>query len=211
MGPRPAVFLDRDGVLNEVRMAGPVVAGPRSVAELVIAPGARAALTRLKEAGFLLIVVSNQPDVARGDMSTDALEEIGRAVRRALPVDQILVCPHDARDACPCRKPLPGLITAGAARCGADLGASCLVGDRWVDLAAARAAGIGALLLRRAWSWQPTSAGAPPEDLVADYAADTLEECIDHILGSLRYRPSTDRAGAGGPFGSGANRDNPCP
>ena len=197
-----AVFLDRDGVLNEVRMAGGVASGPRRVGELHIVPGARAGLLRLKAAGLTLIVVSNQPDVARGDLSAAALEEINQALRAALPVDAVYVCPHDTADGCDCRKPSPGLITAGAAALGVDLARSCLVGDRWVDLAAARAAGIDAILLRRPWSWAPTSAGRPPQDLAPVYAGETLEACIDFILAPGRYRPPASRPGPAVPGAS---------
>lgn len=186
-----AVFLDRDGVLNEARMVGAVASGPLSVGELHIVAGAGAGLLRLKAAGFVLIVVSNQPDVARGDLSMAALEAINQALRDALPVDAVYVCPHDTADGCGCRKPKSGLITAGGAAFGVDLARSCLVGDRWVDLAAARAAGIDAILLSRPWSWASTSAGGPPPDLAPVYTGDTLEACIDYILAQGRYLPAT--------------------
>src|SRR5260370_38221899 len=110
---RAAVFLDRDGVLNEVRMEGATASTPRTVAELQILPTARADLGRLREAGYVLLVVSNQPDVARGDLSLDAVEEINRALRIALPIDAVYGCPHDTGDGCDCRKPKPGPIRAG--------------------------------------------------------------------------------------------------
>src|SRR5258708_4236368 len=107
---RPAVFLDRDGVLNEVRLEGRTASTPRTVSELQIFPTARSDLGRLREAGFLLLVVSNQPDVARGDLSATAVDRINDALMEALPVDAVYYCPHDTLDACLCRKPKPGLI-----------------------------------------------------------------------------------------------------
>ena len=178
---RAAVFLDRDGVLNEVRMEGATASTPRTVAELQILPTAKADLGRLREAGYVLLVVSNQPDVARGDLSLDAVEEINRALRTALPIDAVYVCPHDTRDGCACRKPKPGLIRTGAREWGVDLARSWLIGDRWVDLAAAEAAGIDGLLIERPWSWDATSIGGPPEGLAARFTGD-LRACVDFIL-----------------------------
>ena len=178
---RGAVFLDRDGVLNEVRMKGATASTPRTVAELQILPTAKADLGRLHAAGYLLLVVSNQPDVARGDLSPDAVEEINRALRDALPIDAVYVCPHDTRDGCVCRKPKPGLIHAGAREWEVDLARSWLIGDRWVDLAAAEAAGIDGLLVERPWSWDATSIGEPPDGLAARFTGD-LGACVDYIL-----------------------------
>lgn len=184
---RPAVFLDRDGVLNEVRMAGATASTPRSVDELHILPTAGRDLERLRAAGFVLLVVSNQPDVARGDLSVGAVDRINSALREALPIDAVYYCPHDTTDACSCRKPKPGLIRAGQQDWGIDLGRSCLVGDRWVDLGAAAAAGIDGILVSRPWSWDPTSIGGPPDGLAPRFAANTLEACVDFILGSDDY------------------------
>ncbi|MEA2566036.1 MAG: D-glycero-D-manno-heptose 1,7-bisphosphate phosphatase [Actinomycetota bacterium] len=178
---RAAVFLDRDGVLNEVRMEGAVASTPRTVAELQILPTAKGDLVRLRAAGYMLLVVSNQPDVARGDLSLDAVEQINEALRGALPIDAVYVCPHDTKDGCVCRKPKPGLIHAGAREWGVDLGRSWLIGDRWVDLAAAEAAGVQGLLVERPWSWDATSIGGPPDGLAARFTGD-LGTCVDFIL-----------------------------
>jgi D-glycero-D-manno-heptose 1,7-bisphosphate phosphatase len=178
---RAAVFLDRDGVLNEVRMEGTTASTPRTVAELQILPTAKADLGRLRAAGYVLLVVSNQPDVARGDLSLGAVDEINRALRHALPIDAAYVCPHDTSDGCPCRKPKPGLIHAGAREWGVDPGRSWLIGDRWVDLAAAEAAGVEGLLVERPWSWDATSIGGPPDGLTARFTGD-LRGCVDFIL-----------------------------
>jgi D-glycero-D-manno-heptose 1,7-bisphosphate phosphatase len=178
---RAAVFLDRDGVLNEVRMEGATASTPRTVAELQIPPTAEADLGRLRQAGYVLLVVSNQPDVARGDLSLDAVEAINRALQGALPIDAVYVCPHDTRDGCACRKPRPGLIQAGAQEWGVDLARSWLIGDRWVDLAAAEAASVAGLLVERPWSWDATSIGGPPEGLTPRFTGD-LRACVDFIL-----------------------------
>lgn len=111
IGPlKPGVFLDRDGVLNDAVIRDGKPYPPDSAEEVRIAADASGALQRLKAAGFPLIVVTNQPDVARGKQTAEAVEEIHRAIGRALPVDDFLSCFHDDRDGCACRKPKAGLI-----------------------------------------------------------------------------------------------------
>lgn len=184
---RPCVFLDRDGVVNEIRMAGEVASGPRDVDELRIPDGVPAEMQRLKAAGFVLLVVSNQPDVARGDLQREAVERINRHLTDALGIDGVYWCPHDNADGCRCRKPLPGLILDGARDWGLDLTRSCLIGDRWVDLAAAAAAGIDGILLERPHSWLPTSQGPPPDGLSPRHTSGTLSGCVDFILSSSPF------------------------
>ena len=149
IGAVKAVFLDRDGVLNEavVREGRPYP--PSSVEDLKVIPGTPEALARLKAAGFLLVVVTNQPDVAKGTQSRGVVETINAALRAALPIDDFFVCWHDDRDACSCRKPKPGLLLAAAARYGIDLAASFMVGDRWRDIDAGASAGCRTVLIER--------------------------------------------------------------
>lgn len=187
MTERPAVFLDRDGVVNEVRMDGPVARGPRDVDELEVTAEAVRGLERLRAAGLVLLVVSNQPDVARGEISPAALRRINERLVEVLPIDAVYCCPHDNRQGCGCRKPKPGLILAAARKWDVDLGRSCLIGDRWVDLAAAGAAGIDGILLQRDYSWSATSAGEAPAGLRPCFAGRGIGECVDFILGSGRY------------------------
>ena len=182
---RPAVFLDRDGVLNEVVLDGDVARGPATVADLVIAPDAPAAVDRLRALGYVLIVVTNQPDIARGHTTQADVDAVHRALRAVLAVDDVLWCPHDGAEGCACRKPAPGMLLEAAERHGLDLSASWLIGDRWVDLAAARAAGVRPVLLERPWSWSRTGAGDPPADLVPLYASDSLARCVDHIAAAF--------------------------
>lgn len=183
---RAAVFLDRDGVLNEVCFFDGVASTPRSVQDLVIHTSAAAELGRLREAGYALIVVSNQPDIARGGLRPEDLAAINDGLRQALPLDAIYVCPHDRTAGCACRKPKPGLFQQAAADWGIDLGRSAMIGDRWVDLAAARAAGVAGILLETQWSWSPTSEGQPPPDLEPRFRAPTLGGCIDFVLSTSR-------------------------
>ena len=138
---RRAVFLDRDGVLNRALLHDGRPVPPASLAELEITPGAGAALENLRAAGYLLIVVSNQPDVARGRQTREAVEEINARLRRELPLDEIRVCYHDEGDGCSCRKPAPGMLHDAAREHGISLEDSFMVGDRWRDMEAGERAG----------------------------------------------------------------------
>ena len=138
---RRAVFLDRDGVINRAFIRNGLPYGPDVPEELEILPGVREALARLREAGFRLVVVTNQPDVARGTRRREAVEDINAVLAAALPLDEIRVCYHDDRDNCACRKPKPGLLEDAARAAGLDLSRSFMVGDRWRDVDAGRNAG----------------------------------------------------------------------
>lgn len=169
-----AVFLDRDGVLNEIVERDGKPASPRVPAELRIVEGAGEALERLAAAGFRLFVVTNQPDVARGLMAPEALDAIHADVARALPVEEIAACRHDNADNCDCRKPKPGLVTGLAARHRIDLSRSWMVGDQDRDVACGAAAGVRTVLLARTYNGG-AKAGA-------DLLADTLSQAVDGIL-----------------------------
>jgi D-glycero-D-manno-heptose 1,7-bisphosphate phosphatase len=138
---RKAVFLDRDGVLNRAVIREGKPFPPANVQELEILPDAAGALAELKQEGFLLLVVTNQPDVARGSQERAEVERIHAALGEALPIDEFFVCYHDDRDGCDCRKPKPGLLLAAAGKYGIELSESFLVGDRWRDIDAGAAAG----------------------------------------------------------------------
>jgi D-glycero-D-manno-heptose 1,7-bisphosphate phosphatase len=141
---RRAVFLDRDGVLNRAIMRNGHPHPPATRDELQILPGVAEALGALKGAGFLLIGVTNQPDVARGIQKRNVVQEINHALTAALPLDDIRVCYHDDRDGCDCRKPLPGLLTRAAVELDIDLPSSFMIGDRWKDMRPATTPGVRA-------------------------------------------------------------------
>ena len=184
-----AVFLDRDGVLNEAPVGTDgVPRPPAGVADLHIISGTAAALRRLRSAGFLMLVVANQPEVARGTLSMDAVEEVNDKLSARLPIDAVYVCPHTS-DACDCRKPKPGMILDAADDWDVDLAASWLIGDRWVDVTAALAAGVRPVLLERRYSWDPTSSGSPEADLGRVPARGTIAECVSLILGRPAAAP----------------------
>ena len=144
---RPAVFFDRDGVLNRAVIRDGRPFPPASVAHLKIVPDAEAALGRLHRAGYVLVCVTNQPDVARGHQRIEEVEAINAAIRRRLPLDDLRVCYHDNLDQCDCRKPAPGMLVASARDHDLDLSASVMVGDRWSDIEAGRRAGCRTILV----------------------------------------------------------------
>ena len=148
----PAVFLDRDGVINRSLVRDGVPHPPDNVGELEILPGVREALDLLAAAGFLLIVVTNQPDVARGSQTIEAVEAINRFLADNLPISAFYVCYHDTADNCDCRKPRPGMLLQAAREHEIDLAASFMVGDRWSDVEAGRAAGCRSFLIDMSYS-----------------------------------------------------------
>ncbi|MFI5360590.1 MAG: D-glycero-alpha-D-manno-heptose-1,7-bisphosphate 7-phosphatase [Elusimicrobiota bacterium] len=147
-----AVFLDRDGVLNEATVSEAVPHPPQDAADFRFLPGVADACRRLREANFTLIVVTNQPDVARGTQSLQSVEAMNAKVRRELPVQDVLTCFHDDADHCDCRKPKPGLLLRAAKERAIDLKSSFMVGDRWRDVEAGRAAGCASILIERDYS-----------------------------------------------------------
>ncbi len=179
-----AVFLDRDGVINRaiVRKGRPYP--PANLAELELLPGVPEALTRLHVAGFRLIVVTNQPDVARGKTPRATVEAIhhglqmGSAERPPLPIDRFQVCYHDDADGCSCRKPAPGLLLEAAREEGLDLAASFMVGDRWRDIEAGQRAGCTTLFIDYGYDEAERSAPAA--------RFHSLAEATDWILNDTR-------------------------
>lgn len=170
-----AVFLDRDGVLNEAVVRGGKPYPPSTVAELKIFDDAPAALNRLRQEGFLLIVVTNQPDVARGAVNRPALEAINNSLLSKLPLDDIYVCEHDDPDNCSCRKPKPGLLLRAVDKYQIDLNYSYMVGDRWRDIDAGFAAGCRTIWIDRKYNERPPTH-------VPDARVSSLSDAVNWIL-----------------------------
>lgn len=148
---RRAVFLDRDGVLNRAIVRDGRPAAPTTLDEFEIEPQASTALPALRAAGFLLIVATNQPDVARGWVRRELVEEMHRRLRAALPLDDIKVCWDLDGPGSRCYKPKPGLLLDAAREYDIDLPRSFMVGDRWRDVGAGRAAGCFTVFIDRAY------------------------------------------------------------
>ena len=161
----PAVFLDRDGVINRAIVRDGVPHPPDNVAAVEVLPGVREALDLLAAAGLPRIVVTNQPDVARGSQTIEAVEAINQFLADNLPITSFYVCYHDTSDGCDCRKPRPGMLLRAATEHGIDLVRSFMVGDRWGDIEAGRAAGCRSILIDMPYSHPDR---CKPEARVAD-------------------------------------------
>ena len=183
MTRRRAVFLDRDGVLNRAIVRDGKPYAPMTLAEFEIFPEAPAAMAKLKERRFLLVVVSNQPEVKRGHTDRATVESIDRALMNALPLDEIFVCYHDDIDGCECRKPRPGLLLQAAAKYSIDLPASFLIGDRWRDIDAGAAAGCKTVLID--YGYRDKQPEHNPDVRVA-----SLREAVDWILEQATSTPA---------------------
>jgi D-glycero-D-manno-heptose 1,7-bisphosphate phosphatase len=171
---RRAVFLDRDGVINaNIERDGRLLA-PRSLDQFVIMPGVREAVARLRGAGFVVIVVTNQPDIATGHITRTLLDRMHETLNAELAVDDIKVCPHVDADKCACRKPKPGLLLEAAAERGIDLAASFMVGDRTSDIEAGRAAGCSTVWI--------TDKGEADTATAPDTVAGSLPQATTWIL-----------------------------
>lgn len=154
-----AIFLDRDGVLNHpVRRNGKGYP-PARVEDVKVYAGICDQLQRLKDRGFVLIVVTNQPDVARGMTSQSTVESINEAIAHQIPaLDRFFVCFHDNIDGCDCRKPQPGMLIKGAAEFDVDLKRSYMIGDRRSDIEAGTAAGTLTIFIDRSYrELEPTT------------------------------------------------------
>jgi len=171
---RRAVFLDRDGVLNRVILRAGKPHSPATLAELTIPSDAPSALAALKKAGFLLVVVTNQPDVAKGFQRRAVVESMHAHLRTQLPLDAIYVC-YESDDDCPRRKPNPGMLLEAAAAHAIDLQASFMIGDRWRDVEAGRRAGCLTLFLDGNYS-------EPKPQPSADWTGTTLGDAAGWIL-----------------------------
>ncbi len=172
---RRAVFLDRDGVINaNLERDGRPVA-PTTLEDFRILPGVEDAVRRLKERGYLVIVVTNQPDVANGLTERSTVDAMHGVIRARLLIDDIRICFHNDAAGCDCRKPKPGLILAAAAAHGIDLARSYVVGDRWRDVAAGRAAGCCTIFVD--YSYRQDGPNFP------DMVVKSLPEAAAIILG----------------------------
>ncbi|HET7876444.1 MAG TPA: HAD family hydrolase [Methylomirabilota bacterium] len=167
-----AVFLDRDGVLNPMRESGGTWRAPLTLEEFAPYPWAPECVARLHAAGLLALVVTNQPEIATGELEPALLEVMNRKLRDEVSVDAIYICPHVDADRCACRKPRPGLIVQAAREQGVDPATSWMVGDRWRDVDAGRAAGCTTILVNG-----PIEGPARP-----DYRAADLRDAVTTIL-----------------------------
>lgn len=166
------VFLDRDGVVNRVVLRDGKPGSPRTLEEFEFEPGIKPALTRLRDAGFRLFVVSNQPDLARGGLEAAVCSAMTGRILDTLPVERVVICSHDDGDQCECRKPKPGMLSSLARDRGLDLTRAWMIGDSAKDAGAARAAGCRSIILSRDYN----------VGVEADYRVETMEEAVSLIV-----------------------------
>lgn len=168
-----AVFLDRDGVLNNALIHDGKPYPPTGLAEISINAGVKDGLNILHNLGYLLIVVTNQPDVSRGRITQESVEEINDFLQKKLPLDKILVCYHDNHDKCDCRKPKPGKLLEAAAEFKLDMPKSFMVGDRWSDVEAGKRAGCKTIFIDSGYiEQQPDS---------PDFSVRSFNEAVEII------------------------------
>lgn len=170
-----AVFLDRDGVINRAVIRDGAPFAPATLEALEILPGVDEALRRLEAAGWARVVVTNQPDVARGTQTQTIVDAINAHLMARLRLTEIRVCPHDDADGCPCRKPKPGLLVQPPAY---DLGASVMIGDRWRDIEAGQRAGVRATILVDSGHREPCA--VEPSVRVTSLA-EAVDWMLDHV------------------------------
>jgi D-glycero-D-manno-heptose 1,7-bisphosphate phosphatase len=170
-----AIFLDRDGVINRAVIKNGRPYPPSSLDTLEILPGVKEALESLHKAGYLLIVVTNQPDVARGKASKVTVDGIHQYMMANLPLDKILSCFHDDADQCNCRKPKPGALLNAAKEYKLDLNVCYMIGDRWRDVEAGQRGGCKTVFIGYGYDEKQ------PESF--DYKVRSLQEAATIILG----------------------------
>ena len=177
-----AVFLDRDGVIDRAFVRDGKPFAPTTLEQFELLPGVVKAIAALKNAGFRVIVVTNQPDVGAGRVAREVVEAMNARIRQECRVDDVRVCYHTEADGCACRKPKPGLLVDAARDWSLDLRRSYMVGDRWRDIGAGRAAGC-----RTVWidcGYAETNAENP------DIVVKSLVEASQRILSEVKHAGS---------------------
>ena len=171
-----AVFLDRDGVINRAITRDGLPFPPMSLGDFEILPGVPEACAKLKQAGFLLVVATNQPDVGRGIVPRELVEAMNAKMQKVISLDRIEICFHPGRGAsdCDCRKPKPGMLLHAARELNINLAQSWMVGDRWRDVDCGHAAGCRTIFIEGNYS---EALKQKP-----DFFAGNLAEAADIIL-----------------------------
>lgn len=148
---RRAVFLDRDGVINRCRVEAGKPYAPRTISDFRLLPGVAKSVKLLKAADLQVIVVTNQPDIGNGLVDSATVTAMHEKLSRSVAVDAVMMCPHSQHEGCSCRKPKPGMLLEAADRWRIDLEKSFMVGDRWGDIVAGKAAGCYTFFIDRGY------------------------------------------------------------
>lgn len=184
---RKAVFLDRDGtVIESIHRPGfpegeakkKEITAPFTLDEYSLVPGAYSARDKLRNHGFLVILVTNQPDVAHGYMDEDSWRKIQKRVEDTLGLDDIFMCRHRAEDNCPFKKPSPLMLRAAADKFGIDLSRSWMVGDTDTDMQTGRAAGCRVILIDKPLPLYNQNLGSSDYE----YRASNILDAVDYII-----------------------------
>jgi D-glycero-D-manno-heptose 1,7-bisphosphate phosphatase len=174
---RRAIFLDRDGVINRAFVREGIPTPPKNLSDVEVIVGVKGAIKLLTESNFVVVVVTNQPDVARGTVTRESVESINSYLGNELGIKYFFTCFHDDGQGCDCRKPKPGLLRNAANELDLDLQNSYMVGDRWRDMAAGQAVGCHCLFIEYKYEEKPP---------VLPYTrVSSLAEAVDFILENL--------------------------
>ena len=168
-----AVFLDRDGIINHIVFHRGInkPSSPWNLEEFKLKDGVENPLKKLKELGFLLFIISNQPDIARGNVKKGTTEKINKILYEKFPIKEIRICPHDDKDNCNCRKPKPGMILDLKEKYDIDLKKSYVIGDSWKDMKIGENAGVKSILIDKKYN----------KKTLSRYRVDSLESAVDLI------------------------------
>jgi D-glycero-D-manno-heptose 1,7-bisphosphate phosphatase len=166
-------------VLNELVSRDGALVGPRTMAEFRLAAGGDEVAKQLRDAGWLVFVFTNQPDIARGLLKQSELDLMTAEIRRVIQPHDIRICPHDDADQCACRKPKPGMLLDLGSAWNLDLKGSFVIGDTWRDVEAGRSAGCHTIFL--------APPGAAPE-VAAEARIRTLSEALP-LIGRCEQGP----------------------
>ena len=166
-----AIFFDRDGIINKTVLRNGKPCSPRTLEEFIILEEAKETVKILKDAGYKIVIITNQPDIARGLMRVEDLRKMHNITKEILCPDRILYCPHDDTDNCKCRKPKPGMIIKAATELNINLNKSFVIGDTWKDIKAGKAAGCKTFLVNTPYN----------KEVKSDYRIKNLKEAIEII------------------------------
>ena len=173
MKDKKAIFLDRDGILNYIIHRDGKYVSPRTFKEFQLKEGIEEFTQEIKKRKFLIIVITNQPDIARGFMRTEDLEKMHRFLTKSCLIDKIIICPHDDANNCACRKPKAGMLVEAAKEWRIDLKNSFIVGDTWKDIGAGKNAGCKTILWKMVYN----------DNVDADFKVKSFKEILK-IIGS---------------------------
>lgn len=172
---RKGVILDRDGVINSVTVLNGVPQPPRGLRDFQLLPGVESAIKDLRNAGFLVFCLTNQPEIARGTLDRANVDEISAHLVERVGVQEVFVCAHDDADQCHCRKPLPGGVEYLVSKYNLTKTGSFLVGDRWKDIQAGLSAGLKTILIRSDYY--------ESQSINHDHLVSSITEAVEIIVG----------------------------